>query len=67
MRNCCARMMKLVDIPDLKSGGFGRAGSIPAPGTTDCNQLILLVVLVELYLHWLGRTAQTKAGCDEQT
>jgi len=29
--------------------------------------LILLVVLVELYLHWLGRTAQTKAGCDEQT
>lgn len=28
-----ARMMKLVDIPDLKSGALRRAGSIPAPGT----------------------------------
>lgn len=28
-----ARMMKLVDIPDLKSGAERRAGSIPAPGT----------------------------------
>lgn len=27
-------MTKLVDVPDLKFGGFGRAGSIPAPGTT---------------------------------
>ena len=29
-----ARMVKLVDTPDLKSCGHcGRAGSIPAPGT----------------------------------
>lgn len=28
-----ARMMKLVDIPDLKSGAEWRAGSTPAPGT----------------------------------
>lgn len=32
-RSSKARMMKLVDIPDLKSGAERRAGSIPAPGT----------------------------------
>ncbi len=30
--------MKLVDIPDLKSGAERRAGSIPAPGTRLQNQ-----------------------------
>ena len=28
-----ARVMELVDVPDSKSGGFGRAGSSPALGT----------------------------------
>ena len=28
-----AGVMELVDIPDLKSGGFGRAGSSPAART----------------------------------
>jgi hypothetical protein len=31
--SCSARVAKLVDARDLKSLGFGRAGSIPAPGT----------------------------------
>ena len=29
-----ARVMELVDVPDSKSGGFGRAGSSPALGTS---------------------------------
>ncbi len=32
-------MMKLVDIPDLKSGAERRAGSIPAPGTSGAFPL----------------------------
>lgn len=33
MQPVCARVMKLVDIPDLKSGAERRTGSIPVPGT----------------------------------
>ena len=58
MRSCCARMMKLVDIPDLKSGGFGRAGSIPAPGTSISRQIPRLYLALSIqYLAPLGMTA----------
>ena len=36
-----ARVAKLVDARDLKSFGFGRAGSSPAPGTTVKSMLYL--------------------------
>lgn len=50
--------MKLVDIPDLKSGGFGRAGSIPAPGTSISRQIPRLYLALSIqYLASLGMTA----------
>ncbi len=37
-------MAELVDAPDLKSGDrIGRAGSIPAPGTTFINRFCNLL------------------------
>lgn len=32
---CFARVMELVDIPDLKSGAYGRTGSSPVPSTSS--------------------------------
>ena len=37
-----ARVMELVDVPDSKSGGFGRAGSSPALGTIWLQLFLLL-------------------------
>ena len=34
-----ARVMELVDVPDSKSGGFGRAGSSPALGTSGVGYI----------------------------
>lgn len=44
-------MMELVDIPDLKSGAFGRAGSIPAPGTNPKPPLFLQGRLFHFWLR----------------
>lgn len=40
-----ARMMELVDIPDLKSGAERRAGSIPAPGTIKSSRSELFSIM----------------------
>ena len=34
-----ARVMELVDVPDSKLGGFGRAGSSPALGTSGVGYI----------------------------
>lgn len=38
-----ARVMELVDVPDSKSGGFGRAGSSPALGTRRSNMAFCFI------------------------
>ena len=38
-----ARVMELVDVPDSKSGGFGRAGSSPALGTIFMKKLFAII------------------------
>ena len=42
-----ARVMELVDVPDSKSGGFGRAGSSPALGTIKVGVLTLCLATNE--------------------
>lgn len=40
-----ARVMKLVDIADLKSAGAGLTGSSPVPGTTELSLLVSYLLI----------------------
>ena len=40
-------MAELVDAQDLKSCDFGRAGSIPAPGTNNTDQKVCVILFGE--------------------